>query len=468
MPCAFHLKRPIPFLDLGPGCQFTSVSEDELIEFAEKKWCRFHLPLADDAGGASPKAGWDEAQVEEFNRDVFRIIDAAREANETADLSGVVFPGEMSFKRYRQSDTLPPELCLAGADLTRGGNFRDVEFPDYCRFDGARFGDGARFHGATFGDFAGFKGATFGDNASFEGATFGVMPQFGGATFGDWAKFLGTTFSAVAEFNGATFGECALFGGAMFGGGARFDGATFGDLADFSASRAVTSAGGGGQEEERDSFEGISFSATTFSGSVSFANRRFLDETSFDGTRFCGVPSFHNAMLHQDTDFTDAVFEDTTSADAARAYRTLKLAMETHRAHDEQAMFFALEQRSKRHDENTPTSVRWISRLYEFFSDYGRSFTLPAAWLWFTACVSFAVYAFVAQGHAAPGLGDVVTLTVQQVVRPFFIWSATYNAHAWVAENLLLLRLLASLQSLLSFAFIALSVLALRWRFRRG
>ena len=136
MPCTFHLDDPLR--EFGPGCQF-GIPEDELIKLNGEMWCEFHFPLK------GVKAKWNEAQIKVFNEKIFGFIDKASNDGKTADLSGVVFPGPISFNRYAdKSNDLPG-----------------------VRFFGAMFNGDARFDGVTFGGDAGFEGASFRGDAGF-------------------------------------------------------------------------------------------------------------------------------------------------------------------------------------------------------------------------------------------------------------------------------------------------------------
>ena len=94
---------------------------------------------------------------------------------------------------------------------------------------------------------------------------------------------------------------------------------------------------------------------------------------------FLGIPDFHGCKFHQDTTFTGAYFNTTPGIDAARAYRTLKLAMEQLKATREEQKFFRLEMKAEH--PGLPLGKRWMSTLYRNFSDYGFSLWRPAAWL---------------------------------------------------------------------------------------
>jgi hypothetical protein len=124
------------------------------------------------------------------------------------------------------------------------------------------------------------------------------------------------------------------------------------------------------------------FEGARFLGPAIFDNTKFNAITSFKDCTFHVAPSFHGATLHQGTKFSHqskfpALFRDTISADAANAYRTLKLAMNAQHAHNEELGFFLLEMRS------TAPHQKWWMRpffgLYDIVSRYGISVWRPAA-----------------------------------------------------------------------------------------
>jgi len=161
-----------------------------------------------------------------------------------------------------------------------------------------------------------------------------------------------------------------------------------------------------------DTFKSISFAGATFEGQVDFSGRTFTGATSFgclaeivkifnytsdeqrvkkelpkgQPVKFGKPPLFHGCKLHQDTTFDGADFPEPSSDSrendiAARAYRTLKLALSQHQAtHDEQR-FFRLEMAEEA--QRAPQYARrLLLRLYSFFSDYGFSVSRPFVWLW--------------------------------------------------------------------------------------
>ena len=98
-----------------------------------------------------------------------------------ADLSGIVFPAEISFEPFSgEDDDLPTILFIQAS-------FRGFSF-----FSWVRFGRRASFQGASFGGNAWFEHASFGEYSSFKGASFGGMARFNGASFGRVADFSGS------------------------------------------------------------------------------------------------------------------------------------------------------------------------------------------------------------------------------------------------------------------------------------
>jgi uncharacterized protein YjbI with pentapeptide repeats len=381
-------------------------------------WCRFHLPMTVE-GQETAKAQWGEAEIEAFNDDIFALIDtAARVKGGRADLSGVVFPGSISFDRY-------------------GGEANSL--PDIL-FDRASFG-GAWFYGASFGGVATFEGASFGATAMFERAS----------------------FSGDARFQAASFGGVATFEGASF------------------ARRAGFSSTGGETDRAAAIFSIVNFVGAQFSGEVLFHNRKFLHATDFRRACFECAPKFHGCTLHQDTFFPkQANFRDRGGAEAALAYRTLKHAMASVHARDEEAKFYVLEQKSLLRDKDTPRSTKFFSVLYWLAADYGQSVLRPLFGALVTSAAFFAIYVAFLLIYLDPtsrfvfptiDFWDLLRFSLRQVFRPFEVFSLRVAAPAEAVHEVLRvaplpLALLAALHSVLTLSFLALFLLALRRRFK--
>ena len=421
--CEFQYDYPYPHRDLDPGCQFTE--ETEFFRCGGKSYCRFHLPMADEDGNETAKAAWarGDREVESFNAAIDAIIETAAKSEQPANLSGVVFPGDIAFD--------------------------ERELPESLWYE-ARFEAAASYHKATFSGPARFDGATFSGPAWFGGATFSGPTWFDDATFSGPTWFVGATFSRDADFSWSGKLE----------------------------SRPKTEDGG--EKEETTSlaepgvFYRLDFSGSHIDGVANFNNRTFKEVADFSGRVFGRPPKFHGASLHQGTKWRGTDFTDTESDDAEQDYRTLRLAMEQIRDRPQEAVFFALEQRAMRHQAKWWQLRKWLSYGYDWTCDYGRSAGWPLAWLAGVAFLFLMAYGWFSEGYFdQPAEADeLLTFIVRQIVKPFAVWGPL-KTHGELWSNLsegraFLFRVLATLQSLLSLGLIALFILALRWQFRRG
>ncbi len=448
---------------LGHGCQFP-IDRDEIVQWDGELWCPFHLPL-------ECKKDWSGDEIAAFNRRVIGVVlrppqSWTREVN----LDGVVVPGDIRFDgEFGEvsfiSAQFSGDVIFHHAQFSRDANFNDAQFSGNVFFPDAQFSRGADFSDAQFSRGANFADAQFSDFAVFDKARFRKH-----------AFFSGVKFSGSAHFRNAQFSDIAYFRNAQFSRSAGFEDAQFSGATDFS-----TTANG----DRNRTVQQIDFRRCHFHGNANFANREFQSSTDFSDTTFEGLATFHGCHLHQDTNFDGTVFKDTSSPGAARAYRTLRLTMEQHRARLEEGRFYALEQKALRHKSDIPRTYKLFSRLYEITSDYGRSALRPLACLATTTAAAALIYMHVLipfltvnDGGIPPGdvlvatLGKCVDFSTTQVVRPFSAWSrfgmdglASLTTHH---APLVIVRVLALIQSLVSAALIGLFVLAVRWRFRRG
>ena len=151
--------------------------------------------------------------------------------------------------------------------------------------------------------------------------------------------------------------------------------------------------------------------------------------------------------------------------------------MEQVRARQEEAMFFALEQRSLRKRKDTPWTVRRASAVYDWAAGYGQSFIRPIwriaqslAVFWIIYWIGFG-YVAVPSGPPIRHAGDVVVFSLQQIFRPFEIWSSRYQiADGFEALGIktlpVFIKCFATLETLTVYGLFALFLVALRKRFR--
>jgi hypothetical protein len=316
-----------------------------------------------------------------------------------------------------------------------------VNVADFSLFDGSqtdfcgyRFGDGANFEGACWNGDVEFTGSRWGNAANFKGVDFGTWPVLEGCVWGDHADFMGACFGSNARLAGSAWGVAADFSFTLWGD-ANLSGAMFGKQANFRGAewRGLAYFGAVGWDEVQhrfsndellklkesglapDRFHKIDFSGARFLAGVDFGNRKFLGTCYFlrlaepfqtvqrdqetgraqydprnqltwqerrnrpPEVSFGKPPKFHGCDLHQDTSFDGAVFPQASGGEeAARAYRTLKLAFSKQQAVREEQRFFRLEM-----EEETLRETglkRWLFVAYKKFSDYGFSVVRPLAY----------------------------------------------------------------------------------------
>lgn len=405
-------------------CQFDHVKESELYEFDDKQWCEYHLPLMSESGQASEKHHWSAEQKKSFNEKILQLLDKPLKSDKPSqsNLRGVIFPSKIDI----ESQNLH-EIILDEAVFHEDATFKNVKFISYCSFKGSVFNKVARFMSCEFEERSNFSDAQFNDQSFFNRSSFKAGVIFSCARFERSAAFIDVDFKGITSFKNSHFNELAHF------------------------------------ESKNDSgFYWVDFSEATFNIKANFLNRKFSGITNFSGCNFGRfAPEFHNCEFHQDTSFRRACFSDVKSDSAPRAYRTLKLAMEKVRARDEHARFYALEQKSIQHQPETPIWVKVVSTLYEIISDYGQSALRPLGYLIGTSFIFFIIY-FNVFFSDANAFSESIGFTVVQIVRPFNVWLKEIS-HASIG-----LKVLASIQSMLSLTFITLFILAVRWRFTKG
>jgi len=285
-------------------------------------------------------------------------------------------------------------------------HFLLAEWGECCNFNFSKWGSNTNFSQVRWGIFCTFIGSTWGDhcrfissqwskNCNFLGSSWGDDANFNGAKWGQGAYFVGAQWRGSAYFEGTQWGRDIDFSGAYWFGKVSFVGVNlitlrhlFQDQKQFDKAKDWSEQHGG----ESNIFFNMNFSGARFLGDVDFSNRKFSESVFFGVLQsspkkpnrlindarqrlrvkrdllmsvpigenddlvfeldpdqrlhvvFGAAPKFHGCELHQDTSFEGAEFpKPTGSEEAARAYRTLKLAFSKQQAIREEQRFFRLE-----------------------------------------------------------------------------------------------------------------------------
>lgn len=367
-------------------------------------------------------------------------------------------------------------------DFARSEFFSDATFVEatFCNqsadakvsFDAARFLKSCSFKNAVFYGPATLRDLEISDVFNIEGANFtcpvsiSANSKFNrisaeGAHFNNFelsgvmtniVDFRRATFHAPAKFKGR-FKSKALFADAVFQHHLELSDVIFEKTADFSTTKNL-------------SFRSVSAERTKFNGNSNFDNRVFEREVSFDDAVFEVAPRFYGATLHPSITFGDIhKFKDVSKA-AIKRYQTLRHKCEELRSRHEEGMFHSLEQRARCKSKTMPRTDRFFSVLYDLVSVYGTSlfrpiFALLVVWGLFTLFFALDATNWRIEFDAPidwSEVGKAGLSSASNIFTPFYKFR---QSGGWEAASYLG-------QSLISVPLIAVFILGLRWRFRRG
>ncbi|PHR62029.1 MAG: hypothetical protein COA47_05205, partial [Robiginitomaculum sp.] len=318
--------------------------ERSLIDFAGKKWTRFHLPPQDLSGTKSQKWGnvnWSSKPWLSWQNMILEKLKIAKEFinpgwDERAQLRGVCFPNGFDLSRNSTQD----KLSSKKKEQTIHINADYAFFGNRASFEHVHFGPMASFGYSYFGNNTRFNYVHFDREVRFQHTSFGFDTEFAHAQFDDWASFTNSRFDAWLGFSNCQFGVGTSFGGAIF--------------------RQKTSG------------------TLLFAQAVDFTDTRFGAKLDFSGANFDGVAMFANCQFHPDSTFNDCTFalppNGMNAADYQSAFRILRQHMETLRNHGQEMKFARLEMQARERrvgSSDLPNTVRWLSKAYGLFSDYG-------------------------------------------------------------------------------------------------
>lgn len=365
-----------------------------------------------------------------------------------ANFSGATFAGDANFLRARFSDFATFE----------GGK---GEEKGQVRFDDATFAGGADFRNWLFDGLVYFDGAHFRGDMDFSTAVFGKVGSFERILWPDDARhwhsaFDQTLFRGTASFTGAGFMRYAAFDGATFERGVQIDDATeraskqqF--LMEKAAAIAAAKADGAAFEaeaNEKRKEKGERVSRAEVAGKV----RRQREERLKQLERGC---------------------------------RVLKQAMEKASNKSREQLLYRFELQARRAQKGLPPGEALFSDLYGATSDYGASMVRPFVTLALLIGVFTAVFFLTGSALGLVGAGEgqvgglaawlqAFDLSWANVFKPLSALTADGTPEGSLGAKLLghspvvgsLLRVAATLQSLLAIVLAFLFALAVRRRFQ--
>jgi len=176
----------------------------------------------------------------------------------------------------------------------------------------------------------------------------------------------------------------------------------------------------------------------------------------------------------QSTSFNDSRFgRRVCTTESEPSFRALRQAFEETGNRDDEGIFYALEKRSQR-KSLAYGLTRCVSALYDWTSWYGSNYTRPLV-----ALLSVQILASTGYALASPNYSlafsfspELCAFTLAQVLKPFEILGGRIQSTfveevvggvptgAWALGS--------SLHAVCSLSLVALSILAIRWRFKRS
>lgn len=256
-----------------------------------KGYCLFHAPEM-----------YKGIPDQKFNREVFKRI---RESGSECDLSGTIFPSDISFHSFGKNSPLPDidfEQCIFNGDA----DFNNVNFGSYADFNNAMFKKEAIFKSTHFKEWANFDDATLSSISNFNDITAHQQITFKRAKFTGLADFIDAKFLNIVDFSLSTFSSNSTFKNAEFEDVATFDNANFIGGVSFSLAKFHGVA----------SFSDVKFCSLAvdlaiFYDSASFLRSEIINDASFTGSRFYKEVEFRSTRFNAEADFSYAKFNGT-------------------------------------------------------------------------------------------------------------------------------------------------------------
>ncbi len=365
-----------------------------------REWRKVSLDfLTDDVELFNSLTTMLENQIEEHLKEVSFSYKVSYEDGKTVEV--------LSTYSYQKSHALDFTGHVFEESLALG--FREFKYP--LIFSKAVFKKNVSFNTTTFRKNADFVEVQFLDAANFQTAAFVEHAIFGGTVFKSHADFTNASIQKIAHFKesnfekGVTFEkirfvEDANFSGVKFNAFVNFEGAQFLNNAIFKSTKFYSSAIYRNAEFHQqcrfdnivDIYTLIWEPETLFEGEADFENALFKNVGHFERVQFKNyIPSFlgvDNATTRLEFSSDNYFAKTDVSEDAIKRFGLLKRLADEHGQTDQALMFNAFELRAKAKQLNAGSILKITTNLYEYVSDYGRSFAKPMLWYGVLICLS--------------------------------------------------------------------------------
>ena len=209
---------------------------------------------------------------------------------------------------------------------------------------------------------------------------------------------------------------------------------------------------------------------------ISFRHRRIIHAIDFSTTKFSTPPQIQGSNIPEGSVFpSKEYFVSRKGLHDASCYRALRFVMESQRNREFEGVFFSLEQESLLNGEERKFNFFSANYLYYLFSDYGTNYRTPLIFLLMSMPVFTLIYALISSPVISIFLpvdwncvAKSLITTLKQTFLPFDVLR---NNDFLVNKNTLsymVFVLVGVINSIVSVSLLALSGLALRWKFKRG
>ncbi len=464
-------------------CQY---EKSKLFDYDGKKWCMFHNPDQNIWANTS--------SIVHFNEEIEHILKwATKNQEEIVDFSYTKFPKEFKIPQELYT-TCKSDISISlknceffGKIIFKSGTI-NIDFSNAILYESVIFID------CTLKD-SSFNNTNFHSKTIFTNCTMDLT-IFYETQFREAVLFYWTTFCSLIAtekktvFESVTFCKDATFTNTVFPPDGIFKDVTFKKEVDFSyqgspyparvfafltnlQNTTETYFSSHFKKEPINEVWGISFINCKFNTST-FENRIFTAKTDFSSSIFYKAPFFYGCKFHQHTIFPEQRnFKDTSSLEAAHAYRTIYLEMINLKSRDYVNMFYALMQKSERNSGAQPHCIRIASWLYEKTTTYGQSISKPICLLTILTILFGVVYALLASPYYDSSSSidwDIILhgmdTSIQQIVKPFSYYAETLSKKN-LMQHTIIFKIAAMTQSISSLSLIALFLLSLRWKFKK-